>query len=106
MRWMCVTAVLLGSCFGATPAERERARAIAALAADVEVGGQRYADSCASCHGTAGEGLTGPGLAEASGLPRDELVLILMWGPGEMPTFEAWSDQDLADVSAFVQEGL
>ncbi|MCB9742771.1 MAG: cytochrome c [Alphaproteobacteria bacterium] len=99
-------AILLPGCFGATPEERARASAIAALPADAEVGQALYLEHCAVCHGEAGQGASGPDLRDMSALDADEVVLLLMWGPGEMPSFEGWSDAELADVTAWVREGI
>ncbi|MCA9571604.1 MAG: cytochrome c [Myxococcales bacterium] len=98
-------ALLATGCFGASPAERARAADIASLAADPSRGRDLYLEACAVCHGDLGEGASGPDLADASALDADEVVLLLMWGPRSMPSFETWPDQDLADVTSWVREG-
>jgi mono/diheme cytochrome c family protein len=96
-----VSFVFLAACWGATSEERARAEDIATLEPDLAHGAELYATSCAACHGTSGEGGVGPALGEVE--DAVELALILMWGPGDMPSFETWPDQDLADVIGQIQ---
>jgi mono/diheme cytochrome c family protein len=95
-----LTCLFLASCWGATSEERARAEDIASLEPDLDHGAELYSASCAACHGADGQGGVGPALDEP--LDTAELALILMWGPGDMPSFETWPDQDLADVSGHV----
>jgi cytochrome c551 len=67
---------------------------------DAARGEQVFASSCAGCHGTSGEGGTGPALA-GSGLTTDEVTTRVREGGGIMPAGLV-SGQDEADVVAYV----
>jgi mono/diheme cytochrome c family protein len=60
---------------------------------------------CGDCHGKAGRGGFGPdlGSGDVHATPKDELANTLLQGRLFMPSFKAkLSDQDVADVLAFV----
>lgn len=63
-----------------------------------------FAGNCAACHGGQGEGGTGPKLAgEAKYTDPEAVVDQIRDGGGGMPAFKGrLSEQELADVSAFV----
>ena len=67
-----------------------------------------YAQSCAACHGDDGDGGSGPRLAgEEAYTSADVVVDQIRNGGGGMPAFgDRLSDQELADVSAYVVERL
>ncbi|HEV3002124.1 MAG TPA: cytochrome c [Solirubrobacteraceae bacterium] len=71
-------------------------------------GRQVFGRSCAACHGGDGGGGTGPRLAgEAAYTDPDVVVEQVRNGGGGMPAFsDRLSEQELADVSAFVVREL
>jgi ubiquinol-cytochrome c reductase cytochrome c subunit len=75
---------------------------------DVARGGEIFRLQCAACHSAAGRGgalidQRAPALDQSTALQTAEAVRV---GPGTMPVFgpAAISDQDLADVTAYVQQ--
>ena len=78
---------------------------IAALNGDATAGAEVYSANCAGCHGDAGEGVSGPALTDVS--EKDEIIEIVYNGEEEMPSFsDSLSDQEIADVAAFVSGGF
>jgi mono/diheme cytochrome c family protein len=75
---------------------------------DAAKGQEVYGQSCASCHGPDGGGGTGPRLAGQRSYTDAEVVVTqIREGGGGMPAFgDQLSEQELADVSAFVVEEL
>ncbi|HEX2084286.1 MAG TPA: cytochrome c [Solirubrobacteraceae bacterium] len=75
---------------------------------DPAAGREVFADNCAACHGGDGGGGTGPRLAGEDALTDADLVVRqIREGGGGMPDFaDRLSDQELADVSAFVVREL
>lgn len=77
-----------------------RADAIAKLTGDAAAGKVTYTGQCASCHGadaksgTAGKNITGESNAEAYNQ--------ILAGGGGMPAFTSLSDQQIANVWAYV----
>jgi mono/diheme cytochrome c family protein len=71
-------------------------------------GREVFAGNCAACHGGRGEGGTGPALAGESAYTDPEAVVDqIRDGGGGMPAFgDRLSEQELADVSAFVVREL
>lgn len=77
-------------------------------AGDVAAGGQVYRANCAPCHAAAGiggalnDGRLAPSVDDAS---PDVVTAAVRVGPGQMPVFprSSLSDDDLADVIAYVQ---
>lgn len=86
----------------------DRTTAILSLTGDVSHGRVVYeAALCASsaCHGDDGRSGAAPSLAEQVPLRTDEEVLeVLLNGKGSMPPQDSLSDQDLADVFAWLRE--
>jgi mono/diheme cytochrome c family protein len=88
-------------------AARPRIRAIQALTGVASSGGERFAASCARCHGDDGGGTDrAPNLHDRVPLRDDESLLrTLIQGKGGMPRWgERLGDQDLADVLAFLRQ--
>jgi cytochrome c551 len=71
-------------------------------------GREVYAKACAACHGGDGGGGSGPKLeGEEAYTSPDVVVEQIREGGGGMPAFgDDLSEQELADVSAFVVEDL
>lgn len=83
----------------------DRADAILALDGDALAGADVYDIECSACHGLNGEGGSAPTMAAAvEGHDKASLIAVLLEGEGSMPSFEDLSDQDLADVAAYLDE--
>ncbi len=77
--------------------------AVMALSGDTAKGAEVYVGHCASCHGVDGSGGSGPSLTGEAEDPT-EIAAVVVNGDGEMPGFAgALSDQDMADVVAYVE---
>lgn len=76
-------------------------------AGDLARGAHLYQLNCAACHVASGAGAAigggrnAPSLMEATPTQVGEAIRI---GPGAMPVFGEFSDQDLNDVAAYVEE--
>lgn len=81
--------------------DSERFSAIVELQGDASAGESQYASDCAGCHGADGRGGSAPSIA---GEETDESIEACLEGPDDMPTFDHWSDQELADVAQFVAD--
>lgn len=91
----------------------DRPAAIAKLTGDATKGKVVYETTsqptCLSCHkadgtGGPGSGYTIPGLAEpAKNDPVDEIATVIVNGKGAMPKQSSLSDQDIADVVAYMK---
>ncbi len=100
---LCVVS-LLAAC-NATPSNSDVAR-IAALTPDNANGTNVYADNCAACHGDTGGGGSGPKLA-GSAYALDTVIGVVLTGKESMPAFSGTlTDQEIADVAAYVTEDL
>lgn len=77
-------------------------------AGDPAKGKEVFGSNCAACHGADGGGGTGPALAgEQEFTDPGVVVEQVREGGGGMPAFgDKLSEQELADVSAFVVEEL
>lgn len=78
---------------------------IDASAGNPNAGSQIFSQNCAVCHGAqGGGGATGPDLQEPELAQEEEAVVTqIVEGGGGMPAFgEQLSDQEIADVAAFV----
>lgn len=76
--------------------------AILALTGDSAAGMTIYSDNCSICHGDSGEGGTGDPLDVA--IPAETIVETVYYGEGIMAAYsETLSDQEIADVAAYVQ---
>jgi ubiquinol-cytochrome c reductase cytochrome c subunit len=81
---------------------------IAAIEADVSVGGTRYRLLCAACHGATGEGgaqAAGSGAPSVLHASPSETASAIVAGPGQMPSFgSSLAVDDVAAVAAYVEE--
>jgi mono/diheme cytochrome c family protein len=70
--------------------------------ADAEAGSAVYQANCRRCHGADATGsATTPGIA---GTEAERVIEAVLTGPGRMPTFPMLSDEDVANVAAYVSE--
>lgn len=69
------------------------------------LGGPKYAETCAMCHGPAGQGDAGAVLAENEQLADEDFVATaVVHGFGYMPAFGAQlSDNDIAEISTYIR---
>ena len=108
--------LLLGVCDGGdddhddhvecSAAQSERASDIAALTADQTTGAAVFAQTCGSagCHGADGVAGSAPNLDdEIPEFDSESLSCLVLGGTGSMPSQASLSDQELADVLAYVQ---
>jgi ubiquinol-cytochrome c reductase cytochrome c subunit len=73
--------------------------------ADVTAGARLYQLNCAACHVASGAGAAIGGGREAPDLSRStptEIGEAIRVGPGAMPVFDSFSDQDINDVAAYI----
>jgi mono/diheme cytochrome c family protein len=94
----------------------DRVDRILLLTGDVSAGHAIYGENCQECHGASGLGEddpTHPGigenLTEVVEHPDEipEYVQVILLGEEDMPPFEdLLTDQDVADVLAWLQDGL
>jgi mono/diheme cytochrome c family protein len=83
-----------------------RVNTIADLTANETAGAEVFAQTCAAaaCHGADGSSGPAPDLSdEVPEFDRDGLTCLLLTGVDEMPSQASLSDQQLADVIAYVQ---
>lgn len=80
--------------------------AIDTATADAVAGGELFREQCAACHQAAGagaslsDGRNAPDLAEATPTQIGEALTI---GPGAMPVFTAFSNEQMADIAAYIE---
>ncbi|MEZ4321542.1 MAG: cytochrome c [Myxococcota bacterium] len=96
-RWCGVGLALLGGCDGGEetdPPEPDRVDAILALTGDAANGQSIWDNLCESCH-SGQEAVFG-------GLSPESQANAVLTGPGAMPDFSGYSDQEIADILAFL----
>ncbi|MEP1122343.1 MAG: c-type cytochrome [Ilumatobacter sp.] len=77
--------------------------------ADVSNGGELYRLNCAACHVSSGAGApigggrSAPNLQLATSTEIAEAILV---GPGSMPVFGEFDDDEIADVAAYIEVAL
>ena len=99
MRWVGVLALMV-ACGGESASDDPRVDDILSLTGDPDAGAALYGDECAGCHAQDGSGNSFP---DIRGVAADTIVDRMLTGPGSMPDFSGWPDQDIADVVAFVE---
>lgn len=73
------------------------------IVGDATAGETVYATTCAGCHGTDGEGGTGPAMTdEVPELTDEEIEDVILNGAGTMAPVDL-IDQDRADVIAYLR---
>ena len=90
---------------GTTPSGR--VEEIMALTPDTANGADLYATNCAICHGDSGEGIEGLGSNVQNETDQAAVITVVLEGNDDgMTSFDGLlTDQEIADVSAFVVEG-
>lgn len=107
-----ICALILASCGGDDHnddghSHSEDVEHIMALHGDADSGAVVFDASCANsaCHGVDGDSGTAPRLSEAVPEHTDEqLAALIAYGDGDMPAQSSLSDQEVADVIAYVQQ--
>lgn len=95
--WMVLP--LVAACNGGG-GDGSRTDTILSLSGDDAAGEAIFADNCAICHAADGSGGSGPSL---TGEELDaELVSIILNGEDSMPSFSELSDQEIADLIAWL----
>ena len=90
-------------CASCGPTVEVRAAAVGRHDGDVDQGASVFANSCASCHGTKGEG-TAEGIPLGGHFAQhgvEALAAIVIGGEGTMAPQPGLSDQHVADVIAY-----
>lgn len=80
--------------------DSERVSAISALEGDVAAGQVLYTEHCERCHAVSGGGnALGPSVL---GSGKNDTISITLSGDGSMPSYDSWTDQEIADCTAYV----
>ena len=106
---IAVSCFLFGACAAeSTPAETKYDK-IAKLTGDAANGKTIFDSNCAGCHGADGKsGSAGPNLVEGAltALTTAQMAQSVVDGKGIMPAFTQLSNQEVADVVAYVKGPL
>ncbi|MEQ1504814.1 MAG: cytochrome c [Myxococcota bacterium] len=86
---------------GARRIDRLWDRSGARLTGDPVAGGDLYATDCATCHAADGTGGSGPSLVGKT--DATAMADVILGGNGDMPPFDNLSDQEIADIIAWIQ---
>ena len=91
-----------------TPDPVDRAKVILGLAGDPAAGGPLYSQYCQGCHGSTGMGTNnGPSLLDRlQTIDRAQIVDVLLNGKGRMAAYDVLSDQQIADLTAYVEDSF
>lgn len=104
MRYLLVAALLVGCADkGGDDTAGDRIADVLALTGDEANGEALFAD-CTGCHGSDGSGGSGPSLVEE--VPEkssEEILEYVIYGEDDMPAFDSWTDQELADLLAYLR---
>jgi len=113
-----VMLVGLGACVGggeprsvdsglAAEPTAERVARVLDLPGDDRRGRDLYDDDgCADCHGSYASGTDdGPRLV-STGLDLDYVVTVVIEGSGTMPSHSGWTDQELADLTTYLDDDV
>ena len=105
MMLLAVTSFFLPACDGGAEGEGEeadpvRVERISQLSGDVARGESLYQSQCAGCHGADGGGGSAPGVA---GEEAEETIEASLEGPEDMPAYDHFEDQEIADLAAFIE---
>ena len=84
------------------------AASCAADSTEGKFGEELYEAACAACHRSSGEGGSGfPAIgsgSDAASLTDDQLAGVIRVGPGAMPAFSRFSDEQIDSVVAYVRQ--
>ncbi|MFO0640254.1 MAG: cytochrome c [Polyangiaceae bacterium] len=97
--WL-VSASVLAAAVVACSSSDPRADTIAKLTGDAAAGKATYTSQCASCHGA--DAKSGTTAKNITGESNAEAYAQILAGGGGMPAFSSLSDQQIANVWAYV----
>lgn len=103
---------LLVGCDGSgdTGGSSDRTATILATSGTAAAGQSVYATNCQSCHLADGSGSIGPALSGPQGrvvaLSDAQLIDVILSGTNGMPPYSGLSDQQLADLLAYMLENF
>ncbi len=98
-----VSLLMVGCGSESTSSDDARAATVAALTGDVTAGASVYAANCTNCHGANGKsGSTRKNVASDAAGDRTQAIKKVINGGGGMPVFASLSDQEIADVVAYL----
>lgn len=105
MMLLVATSFFVPACDGGAEGEGEeadpvRVERISQLSGDVGRGESLYQSQCAGCHGADGGGGSAPGVA---GEEAEETIEASLEGPEDMPAYDHFEDQEIADLAAFIE---
>lgn len=98
--FLAVLASSLNGC-GTATSSATRSSDIASLTGDTTSGQTLYTSNCSSCHGS--DGQSGSVSKNLTAKSSAEIISTVLTGTGSMPSFSDLSDQDIADVTAYVE---
>ncbi len=106
MRRLLIAAAILTIAPACSEEENPKTEGILELSGDAADGKLTYDNNCSSCHGADGTGNgSAPSLAEHASHESDsEIVTIILDGEGSMPSFSNLSDQEVANILAYIRE--
>jgi len=84
----------------------ERVDDIVAIDGDPAEGEALFQSTCASCHGSYGEGTDSGRQLLGVGFDEETVVSAVLTGVGTMPSYSTFTDQQVADVYAYLYEDI
>jgi cytochrome c553 len=75
------------------------------LTPDTAAGATKFASTCTACHASDGSGVSGLG-TDIRGLAQEATVQSILVPPSELMVIPPMTDQEIADVSAYVETEL
>jgi mono/diheme cytochrome c family protein len=78
---------------------------ILALTPDTANGATKFASTCTACHASDGSGVVGLG-TDIRGFAAEDVIVSILVPPSELMVIPPMSDQEIADVSAYVETDL
>lgn len=85
---------------GSSSGDSDRAATISALTGNAADGKANYESTCATCHGS--DGKSGSEGRNITSVSKDEAIDQILNGGGSMPAYDDFSDQEIADLAAYV----
>lgn len=101
-RTIAVALVMCATACGAA-VDEQQVDAVLEMEGDAQAGEAFYEVNCERCHGPGGNGQgQGPSL-QGNALDRETIVETILRGPFSMPSYADEPNQDIADVTAYVE---
>lgn len=84
--------------------DHPRVGAVLALQGNADAGKDLYTSNCTGCHGTSGKGgSAGKDIAHVARNEPEDAIEAIVEGEDSMPAFDSLSDQDVADIIAYLK---